>query len=56
MPVLVVKVYYNIKLGSPPTPTLFVETYCPFHTFFTSFEQLSTVCGSTPIMGFQLEF
>jgi hypothetical protein len=47
MPVLVVKLYYNIKLGSPP-PTLLVETYCHFHRFFTSFELLSTVHGNTP--------
>ena len=56
IPVLVVKVYYNIKLGSPSPPTLFVETHCPFHRLFTSFEQLSTVHGNTPLMRFQLEF
>jgi hypothetical protein len=38
VPVWVVKLYYSIKLGFPPPLTLFVETYCPFHRFFTSFE------------------
>jgi len=42
LPVLLVKVYYNIKLGSPLPPTLFVETHCPLHRLFTS-EQMSTV-------------
>jgi hypothetical protein len=50
MPVLVVKVYYNIKLGFPPPPTLLVETYCPFQRFFISFELLSTIHGNTPII------
>jgi hypothetical protein len=50
MPMLVVKVYCNIKLGSPPPTTLFVETHCPFHRFFISSEQLSTVHGNAPIM------
>jgi hypothetical protein len=54
MPVLGLKVYYNIKLGSP------LHTVCwnllSFRHIFYFFEPLSTVHGNTPIMWFHLQF